>query len=53
MFKLKQFLYGFILTLVMLAVLPFQRALAEENSREQMEIETVTVTARKQKESIQ
>ena len=53
MFKLKQFLYGFILTLVMLAVLPFQRALAEENSREQMEIETVTVTARKQKENIQ
>lgn len=41
------------ITAVLTSILSFQWAWAQENKPEQMEIETLTVTARKQKENVQ
>jgi len=53
MVKTGKHLYGFIITLVIMAVFPFQWVSAKENTPGQMEIDTMTVTARKQKENVQ
>lgn len=53
MFSSEKYLFGFLLAFMLLCLLCFDQAFAEEKSLEEMDIETITVTARKQKENIQ